>query len=230
MKTHKTVIFLIGSPKKKISASESVADYLSKLLNRQGVQTKKLRISDLFESEGGMQEMLFLVDSSDVIVLSAPVYVDSPPYVVTRFMELVADHRERATDLRKQLFYAISNCGYPESKNNDISLTIYKKFASVANFEWMGGIALGMGLAFQYGRIEKICAISRHARKLFEEIVDSMIKDAPIPLKVREQLAIPLVPIWLYTFSITIGIIFISLRNWVRDFVCKAYNKECVNL
>ena len=69
-------------------------------------------------------ELLAAVDRADLVILAFPLYVDSLPYLVTQALEQIAARRAGETDIRRPLFLAIANCGFPEVRHNATALAI----------------------------------------------------------------------------------------------------------
>ena len=59
--------------------------------------------------------LLDAVDSADVLVLAFPIYVDSLPYLVTRTLDLLAEHRQQRSPAAAPRLLCITNSGSPKS-------------------------------------------------------------------------------------------------------------------
>ena len=147
MTGHRNVLLLIGSAKQPgCSTSESLALYLSDRLVENGWASQTLYVHSVLRTEARSLEMCSAVDRADLVVLAAPLYVDSLPYLVTSAMERIAEHRTSASAcIDAPSFVAVINCGFPEAQHNDVALAICRQFSYAAGLRWAGGLSLGGG-------------------------------------------------------------------------------------
>jgi hypothetical protein len=168
--------------------------------------------------DAGLARLLQTVDDVDLFVLASPLYVDSLPYLVTRCLERIADHRagvrSQAADAgvpgtgcvgswskpaRGPRFLAILNCGFPEAEHNRVALDICRAFARRAGLEWAGGLALGGGEAIPQTPLAEAGALVRHVREALDLTAVALLAGAPVPERAVELMARPLVPDRVYT-------------------------------
>ncbi len=142
MNKPKNALVLVGSPKPKDSKSEALGQFLLDKLKEKGLETEIISLRKALKSGEGISEMLSAVNRTDLIILSSPLYIDSSPYIVIKAMELINKNRKSKEPSKKRLFFAISNCGFPEPLHNDTALAIYRRFAIESGFEWTGGLGL----------------------------------------------------------------------------------------
>ena len=223
MGVNKRALIIVGSMKGREGASESIANYLSMKLSVKHFLTKKICVGSIFESEKLQYDFFSTLEKSDVLIFVSPLYVDSPPYLVSRLMEVIIEHQKEHSYDRKPQLLVISNCGYPESEHNKVALSIYRKFSSETRFHWAGGLALGMGLAFQHNGMQKLSLIFPRFRNAFEMVADLLAEGRPILDSLEKKLGEKFIPIWLYNVLLGIGIIFITAKNGVRKIDAKPY-------
>lgn len=142
MKTPGRALLLVGSFKRSRSTSFSLGSYLLSNLEHAGVKTSNTYIHSSMKSEKKQKDLMRLVGESDLIILSCPLYVDSLPYPVIRFMESSA---AEVSARKERSFMAIVNGGFPESSQSDIAIDICRNYSSEAGFDWAGGLAFGGG-------------------------------------------------------------------------------------
>jgi hypothetical protein len=143
---NKHALLLVGSAKPAgASASEALGTYLLDRLAEFGFTTDKVLGFRALRTEARTQALLEAVDSCDLFVLAFPLYVDTLPYLVTRALERIAQHRQGQFGAHRPRFLAIANCGFPEAHHNDTALAICRQFARAANLDWAGGLARGAG-------------------------------------------------------------------------------------
>ena len=198
MNSGKRALLLVGSPRGAKSNSESLGAYLLDQLRESGLETEKLRIYALLKSDEGRGKLLGAVDRAGIIVLAAPLYADSAPSGVIRAMELMLEARRGQEAPKKPWFVAIVNCGFPEARQNDTALRIYRRFAAEAGLEWAGGLALGGGEAIGRRPLDKTGRMLRRVRHSLDLAADALADDRPVPDEAVALMAKPVIPKWLY--------------------------------
>ncbi|MBQ8193282.1 MAG: hypothetical protein IJZ46_04365 [Bacilli bacterium] len=78
----------------------------------------------------------------DTIIFCFPLYVDGPPSKVIEFMEYIEDNN---ISLKNKNIYVICNCGFLESKQNDIAVDIMKNFCIKNKGVFKGFFKIGAG-------------------------------------------------------------------------------------
>jgi hypothetical protein len=196
---------LIGSPKGPGSTSDALGTYLLERLEEKGVSASKTYIQRALLSEQGIGTLLGCVQEADIIILAAPLYADSHHSGVVAAMELIhGELKNKSTSVKRKMI-AISNCGFPESRHNEISLAISRRFAFECGFEWAGGLALGGGEYIAGRRLEKAGGPVRNVRKSLGLAADALAKGEKVPEEAIALMARPLMPRWLYLLGGNIG-------------------------
>ncbi|MFC1945900.1 NAD(P)H-dependent oxidoreductase [Chloroflexota bacterium] len=191
-------LLLVGSPKTRMSTSNALGEYLYEQLAAQSIQTKTVYLHAVVRSPEKMKALLDDIDTTDLITLAFPLYIDSLPAPVIETLEIIAEHRQSLVQNQRQLFAAIANCGFPEAQQNAAALAICETFTRQARFDWAGSLALGGGgmvhsrpLGEQGDRILRI-------KKSLELAAEALVQGLPIPKVAQDLLAKPIVPNWLY--------------------------------
>ncbi len=209
MSAPKRALLLNGSPRGRRSGSESLGSYLLARLVERGVDAERFRIGANLPSEQTLSEMLSAVERADLVILAAPLYVDSQPAPVVRAMEYLAEHRRGSSRQNAPQLVVIVNCGLPETFNNDVALRIYRKFASEAGLRWSGGMALGMGEALAQQPLRRVGRLARKVCRALDRAAAELAKGNDIPDEAVALMAKSLMPHWLYTW--------IAHRSWTRQ-------------
>lgn len=127
------ILLLNGSPKYKDSASEKylnmVYDYLDD--NYYVEEINMLKVTKTTKK---------IVENSDILIISTPLYVDSLPSHVLRFLIEIS-----SLNLKNKLVYVISNCGFHEGINNIVLMDIVKNYCLRNEMQFMGGLGIGGG-------------------------------------------------------------------------------------
>ncbi len=199
MNAHKRVVLLVGSARRPRSTSESLGSYLQQRLAEHGFETKTALLHRAFRSEEAWTGMLAATDASDLLVLAAPLYVDSLPYLVVKAMEDIAARRQAQPPQPGQKFVPILNCGFPEAHHNDTALAICRQFARETGFEWAGGLSLGGGPAIDGRQMAEVQGMARHAVRSLDLAAGALAAGEPLPREAVEAMSRPILPARAYT-------------------------------
>ncbi len=194
--TVQRALLLIGSPKTSKSTSNSLSEYLSKLLDSQSIQTKKVYLHTTVNSSEKMKELMNSIDIVDLVTLAFPLYVDSLPAPVIDVLERIALHRKSQKQSRKTLFTAISNCGFPEATQIANALAVCEIFAKQAQFQWAGGLALGGGHGLGDKPLEEWGGRTAGIRKSLDLAANALAHGQQITKETQEIMSKPLIPSW----------------------------------
>jgi multimeric flavodoxin WrbA len=140
-------LLIVGSPKTlSPSTSGVLGEELLGRLAAAGWETESLTLKPSTFREAGEAELLAAVDQADLILLAFPLYIDTVPYLVGKALEVVAEHRRAARDgARPQGLFVLANNGFPEAHQDNLALSIVRRFATRSGMTWLGGMALGAG-------------------------------------------------------------------------------------
>ncbi|UZW15161.1 flavodoxin [Clostridium pasteurianum] len=137
------VYIINGSPKiKKDNNSQYFIDEFLKLLEDTNLQMEQTIIS-----RGYYEDIYPKLMESDIIIFTAPLYVDSIPSHLLSFMIGLERYikQSRASEDISTKVYAIFNCGFFEGYQNRIALDIMRNFCHKVGFTWRFGIGIGAG-------------------------------------------------------------------------------------
>ncbi len=192
------IVLVIGSPKGVKSTSNSVIKYLSSHLENLGVATQTFFVNKLIRKPETMQEFLSASKSADTLVLSAPLYNDSQPASVVKFMEEFSERWvAEGTDLR---FAAIFNNGFPEAEHNDVALEICEAFASANSLEWIGGLSYAGGQAVDGGDLASAGGVARFIRPALDLLAGALSNGESVPAEAKALSRKYVTPKWLFGF------------------------------
>lgn len=214
MDKQKSVLMLIGSPKSKRSTSSSIADYLAVRLERAGLKTEVLKININMRTAEGRNLLLGSFDQADYILLISPLYVDSLPAPVIKFMELVAETDTKAPF--NQSFIAMINAGFPEAAHNRVALAICRNFAGKVGLEWKGGLPIGMGGSISGAPLERLGGMVRKLTRALDLTVEAIVANKTLPEEAQLMAASPMMPHWFYRLAGNIGWNAQAKKNGVR--------------
>jgi multimeric flavodoxin WrbA len=192
-------LLLVGSPRTRKSTSNSLGSYLFDGLKARGVQTETTYIHTTIRSKDRMQSMLDAIEVADLVVLAYPLYVDSLPAPVMEALERIAVQRANTHRPHRQLFAAISNCGFPEPDHNATALAICANFSRQTGFEWAGSLALGAGEGMVHGTpLNELDGRAIPLKKALDLAAEALAQGMDIPAEAQALLAKSFIPGWLY--------------------------------
>ncbi len=192
------IVLVVGSPKGVKSTSSSVIKYLSSRFEDLNNSTQTFFVNKLIRKPEAMQEFLSASKKADTLVLSAPLYNDSQPGSVVKFME---DFSERwvseGTDLR---FAAIFNNGFPEAEHNDVALEICEAFARANSLEWIGGLSYASGQSIDGADLVSAGGAARFIRPALDLLVGALSNGESVPAEAMALSRKFVAPMWLFGF------------------------------
>ena len=183
----KKALLIVGSPRKEQSSSLSLGSYLCSRLQQHAIETRTLFL--YARSMSNDQEKLFsTISKADLVILAFPLYVDSMPSPVIKFLEQLKIYRDSkhsisgTTNVNRATtqFIALANCGFPEATHNDTALAIAEQFTYQAGFLWMGGIGVGGGNGFGGKSLEEGKNATLPIRMALDLASDTLAKGEPI--------------------------------------------------
>jgi hypothetical protein len=172
-------VIVVGSPRGIRSTSNSIASYLSDQFEDLGSKTRTFFVNKLIHGSEVMSEFLSVLKVADVMVLSAPLYVDSQPASVIEFMQTFSEQWTPRDN--KPGFVSIFNCGFPESRHNHIALEICEAFANANSLEWFGGLPIGAGQTINGDDLVSAGPRARRIRPALDLLAKALTKGNSVP-------------------------------------------------
>ncbi|MEG2109934.1 hypothetical protein [Clostridium sp.] len=138
----KNVVLINGSPKSKKSCSKYLLDTVKKSIS-DGNALKEINITDKAIRN---EDKYDIVLNSDIILLAFPLYVDSLPSTVIKFLEELEIYAKNFIIDKKIVLYGIVNCGFFEGEQNKYALKVLRNYTNhIVNLEYGGGVGIGGG-------------------------------------------------------------------------------------
>ena len=208
----KRALLIVGSPKvKSVSTSSVLGGYLMERLRGLGWQVEALTLSASLSKKGGEEELLAAAARADLVVLAFPLYIDALPFLVTRALEAIAQHRRCEPAPRAQRLFVLCNNGFPEARQCWPALAICRRFSLQIGMAWSGGLALGAGEALSGG--EPLSAggsngrpPTKHVMAALDLAAEALAGGEPLPEEAQrllEKSPIPFIPfpLWVWLFA-----------------------------
>ena len=214
MTSPKTALLLVGSAKPASqSTSEALGSYLAQKLAERDIAITTMHVARTVRTEERTAALLAAVDAADIVILAFPLYVDGLPYLVTQALEQIAAHRAGETSIRRPLFLAIANCGFPEAQHNATALAICRQFADEAGFAWAGGLALGEGGAISGRSLAEVGGMAHNVVAALDLAAAALAAGEPVPTEAVALMARPFIPASAYMLMGDLGWLMQARRN-----------------
>lgn len=197
----RSALLLVGSPRTRNSTSHSLGEYLMQQLAARDIATNTAFLYTTLGQPAKLQALFDQLDDTDLIVLTFPLYIDTLPAPVIRFLELLAA-RAHSTPKR---FAVIGNCGFPEAHQLANALAICAEFAHTAGFAWQGGLALGGGEMVHGDPLVKLDGRAMPIRAALAMAAEALAQGQPLPAAAQDRLNRNFIPAWLYRLVGSIG-------------------------
>jgi NAD(P)H-dependent FMN reductase len=203
-------LLLVGSPRGERSNSNAFGTYLLKKMESYGAEVSTEYMVRRANKPGGLETLASAVDAADVIVIAAPLYIDSIPAYVIRALEHIRDARKAVPAYKRQRLFVVVNSGFPEPEHNHIALDMYRLFARETGMEWAGGIPRGWGMAVDRRPLETLGGMTMRLRSGLDEVASALARDEPVPEKAIALAVKPFMPMSLGRLMM----IFYGKRMW----------------
>jgi Flavodoxin-like fold len=209
--TRRATLLLIGSPKPGRSTSLSLGTGLAERLTARGCSVETMGLVKALKTEEATQALLEQLDTAELVILAAPLYVDSLPALVIKAFERYSAHQSllqaaagsetHATGVPgTRRFVALVNCGFPEAEQCTTALAICRLFARDVGFVWSGGLAFGMGGSVDGRPIER-GPLARTAVPALDRTAEALARGASIPQEAVALAAKRSMPLPVYRFA-----------------------------
>ena len=188
------IALINGSPKKIDSASGVLLKMVEENLNESGSD-------NIFKchiySECNKEETLEKLAECDTLLIAYPLYIDTLPSHVLRFMKTFEDYLKTQNNQKERRVFAISNCGYYEARHNKVGISVVENWTSHIGALFAGAVAVGGGgmipsVYKSAGNNGPLKTISASMKKLADKINDETNKEGEI------QEVHPAFPFFLY--------------------------------
>jgi len=181
--TQKRALILVGSPRGiDRSTSGRLGSHLLAALEERGFIVEKVHVHTAVRSAEGIEDALAAIARADVVLLFAPLYVDSFAAPVIALLETIAGRRAGRVRL-----FALVQCGFPEGAQNETALALLEQFAAEAGWEWLGGLAFGGGVNR-----------TPFPRQALDLVAEAISAGGPIPDQAFALVGRDPIPAWLY--------------------------------
>lgn len=193
--------FLVGSPKGERSTSASLAAHLGRRLAERGVSVSTAVLPSALKADPALGDLAAGLAEADLVVLSAPLYVDGLPGPVTAALEVLASRSPRPGSPAGTRLVALVNCGFPEAVHDDTGLGICRGFAAAVGWDWAGGLAIGGGGMVDARPLGSLGGRVRNLTRALDLAAAALAEGRTIPPEADRLARRPAVPHWLYRLA-----------------------------
>jgi hypothetical protein len=181
-------VVLLGSPKAvQGSASARLAGVVTARLEQTGWSVRWFHLREAASDASLRPAVHAAVADADLVVLAAPLYVDSLPAPTIDLLTEIAGRRKDRETAPRTGFCALLNCGFVEAFHNDTAQRICRRFCEQAGLSWRGGLSVGSAGAMT-GRIARLLGTAG----------DALARGEAIPQAVERGLRKPTLPRVIY--------------------------------
>lgn len=192
------IVSLIGSNKRGKSTSASLVDYLAQQFAPQGIAVSHHYAVRMYREPQGQAAFLKELQESELLLVSAPVYVDFLPAPLIHVLEGVREQTGRNGLAGKKLL-AIIHSGYPEPQQRRPCLEACRCFAREMGLEWWGGLSFGGSSPINGQPLEAMGGMTKGIRSVLDRTAEKIMKGGLTgseTLVIEDRSTIPL-PSWL---------------------------------
>ncbi|MFA6320478.1 MAG: hypothetical protein WCY36_01315 [Candidatus Omnitrophota bacterium] len=200
MNTKRKILILISSPKQGHKCASWIAgDMLAKALAGNNVESTIINLAALMNSEKWEENLLCAINGHENVVFSSPINNGGPPSFVIRAMDSLKKNMSKINNSKGM--FAISNCGFPEARQNNSAVNIYRQFAKESGFSCLGVFAIGMGPMLMYGRGLVLTILGLNIKKAFSVAAKAIARGEAVPKRAEELISKPIIPVGMYVFK-----------------------------
>ncbi|MDJ0593980.1 MAG: NAD(P)H-dependent oxidoreductase [Pleurocapsa sp. MO_226.B13] len=166
-------LLIVGSPKvTSPSTSAALGGYVLNQLKQRGWDGESFVLRKNLLQGNGQTKFFQAFEQADLILLAFPLYIDSLPFLMMKFLETSAQYVSAHPQENTKRLLAIANNGFPEAHHNALALAICQRFAIDTGMIWLGGLAMGAGEALFSGL--PITGTARSGRPPVKHIIQAL--------------------------------------------------------
>ena len=191
----KKLIILNGSPR-RYGTSYSFAKEIKQITENFGNSAEILHIIDYFDKKQSLNEFKNIIYKADIICIVSPLYVDTLPYPVIWFLEIISSQFKN--ELKNKSFFVVAQSGVLDTMMLQPLLNTCNFFAEELDMKWHGGLSCGGGAAINGKLIENLGKRGKKIKLAFELALKDVFEGNIISPKSQELITLK-IPKSLYT-------------------------------
>ena len=189
------IVLFNGSARSK-GTSFSFARTIKQLAEEKGHEVEILSVMDYYRDVADLGSLKRTLARADIVGLITPLYVDSLPYPVIRFLEILNSNCRR--ELESKGFFAVSQCGFPDLRLFGPLLESCRIFAESSGLRWLGGLGYGGGAIIDGTYLENLGGRGAKITSGFKMAVEDILKNQKIRPAAQKEIAfnVPHLAFW----------------------------------
>jgi ferredoxin-NADP reductase/NAD(P)H-dependent FMN reductase len=177
----KVAILVASARAQGTSTSESLAHYLEHQLHASGAEVKSVSATAFARDKATSERAASQLAEADILVVAAPLYVDSLPYLGVLALEQVRNARLGGAGQRPARLVAIMNCGFPEPEQLRFAIAVLREFAREAGYVFAGALPVGGGEAIRGRALESVGGMTHDLRHAIDVAAAALASGEVIP-------------------------------------------------
>jgi hypothetical protein len=176
--------------------SFSFARTTKQLAEEKGQDVEILSVMDYYRDAADLESLKRKLGQANIVGLITPLYVDSLPYPVIRFLEILNSTCRR--ELEGKSFFAVSQCGFPDLRLFGPLLESCRIFAESSGLRWLGGLGYGGGAIIDGAFLENLGGRGAKITSGFKMAVEDILKNQKIRPVAQKEIAfsVPHLAFW----------------------------------
>jgi ring-1,2-phenylacetyl-CoA epoxidase subunit PaaE len=132
---------------------------------------------------------------ADLLLIAAPLYADTLPFLVMRALEMVRDQRRHKGQMVPPArLAAVINCGFPEAEQTRFALELLRQFALEAQYTYAGGWGVGESEVIEGRPVASLGGMARHLCAAISAAGEALVRGQSIAEAVSAEGSLPLIP------------------------------------
>jgi multimeric flavodoxin WrbA len=212
------IVSLAGSNRGEKGTSASLVNYLAQRLLKHGVSVASHYSIHMHRQPHRIDAFLNELKESELLIISAPIYVDLLPSPLIHVLEEIRD-RMGPKGLEGRKLLAIIHSGYPEPQQRRPSLGMCRCFGREMSMEWWGGLSFGGTSPISGQSLEVMGVMTKGIRSVLDQTAEKAVKGGLTgveALVLQDRSTIP-VPPWMVRLMMNAMIRKDARKGGVKD-------------
>ncbi len=180
-------LLLCGSPHGWKGSSAAIGQYLRERLREKEILAESIWLHKSLQSDTEWEKLCRAYESSDLVLLTAPLYIDSLPASVIEVLERLHKKYAYHASAQRRALAALVNSGFPEAKHNLTALAIYRQFARKSGLDWVGGLAIGGGAMVNGQKLQDLGGRAQYIMRALDAASAALVQGKPIPPEAQKH-------------------------------------------
>lgn len=193
-------LLLCGSPHGWMGNSAAIGQYLLDRLRGREIMLDSIWLYKSLQSGAEWEKLCQAYEAADLVLLTAPLYVDSLPAPVIEVLERLHHQNANHAFVQRRALAVLVNSGFPEANHNLTALAIYRQFARQSGLDWVGGMAIGGGAMVDGQKLQNLGGRAQHIIRALDIAASALAQGRPIPPEAQQRAAKMPFPAFVYRF------------------------------